>query len=226
MRRLASQLVLLAIVLVAATSAPAANHTEQGLETPPLWDPDEVTTVVLDGLLGPTVSEFHPTDPLTWGDFANALAAWGYPVATPVDPALPVTVRQLDARLVGVLGLQPAAQAIRIGARNAGLKPIPSLGTETVARLVGLRINHPAAQDNLELLPDQPATRAEAAYSLAHALNVSDWQKHQVLNAAPAFTPPVLTKWQRSVPTGVPPFGAYPYVLTGPSDKRLPTPGA
>src|SRR5437660_1548331 len=132
MRRLCSLLVLVAIALVAAASVPAANHTQQGLETPPLWDPDEVMTVVLDGMLGP----------------------------------------------------QPAAQAIRVRARSAGLKPIPSLGTESVARFLGLRVNHPAAQDNLEVLPNQPATRAEAAYSLAHALAVTDWQKQQMMNAA------------------------------------------
>src|SRR5438132_848572 len=157
MRRLCSLLVLVAIALVAAASAPAANHTQQGLETPPLWDPDEVMTVVLDGMLGPTVSEFHPTNPLTWGDLANALAAWGHPISTPVDAAKPVTIRELDAQLVAALGLQPAAQAIRVGARNAGLKPIPSLGTESVARFLGLRVNHPAAQDNLEVLPNRPA---------------------------------------------------------------------
>src|SRR5262249_37421296 len=124
-----------------------------------------------------------------------------------------------------VLGLEAAAEAIRVGARNAGLKPIPSLGTETVARLVGLRINHPAAQDNLELLPDQPATRAEAAYSLARALNVSDWQKQQVSNAPLAFPVPALTRWERVVLTRALRFVGYPYVWTGTSDKGMQTLG-
>src|SRR5438093_6795621 len=223
MRRLCSLLVLVAIALVAAASAPAANHTQQGLETPPLWDPHEVMTVVLDGMLGPTVSEFHPTNPLTWGDLANALAAWGHPISTPVDAAKPVTIRELDAQLVAALGLQPAAQAIRVGARNAGLKPIPSLGTESVARFLGLRVNHPAAQDNLEVLPNQPATRAEAAYSLAHALAVTDWQKQQMMNAASAFSLPALTRWQRVVLTRALRFVGYPYVWTGTSEKALQT---
>jgi len=223
MRRLCSLLVLVAIALVAAASAPAANHTQQGLETPPLWDPDEVMTVVLDGMLGPTVSEFHPTNPLTWGDLANALAAWGHPISTPVDAAKPVTIRELDAQLVAALGLQPAAQAIRVRARSAGLKPIPSLGTESVARFLGLRVNHPAAQDNLEVLPNQPATRAEAAYSLAHALAVTDWQKQQMMNAASAFSLPALTRWQRVVLTRALRFVGYPYVWTGTSEKDLQT---
>ena len=40
-------------------------------------------------------------------------------------------------------------------------------GHRDVARLLGLRLNHPAADDALELGPNDPATRAEAAYSLA-----------------------------------------------------------
>ena len=71
----------------------------------------------------------------------------------PADPARAVTIRDLDARLVAALGLLPASRAIRVVARDAGLNPIASLGTETVARLLGLRLNHPAAQDDLELLP-------------------------------------------------------------------------
>ena len=48
-----------------------------------------------------------------------------------------------------------------------GLDPIDMLGTETVARLLGLRLNHPQGSENLERAPKQPASRAEAAYSLA-----------------------------------------------------------
>ena len=223
MRRLCSLLALVAITLVAAASAPAANHAEQGLETPPLWDPDEVMTVVLDGMLGPTVSEFRPTDPLTWSDLANALAAWGHPISIPVDATKPVTIRELDARLVAALGLQPAARAIRMAARNAGLEPIPSLGTESVARFLGLRTNHPAVQDNLELLPNEPATRAEAAYSLAHALAVTDWQKQQVTSATSDFALPALTRWQQVVLRRALRFVGYPYVWAGTSEKGLQT---
>ena len=41
------------------------------------------------------------------------------------------------------------------------------LGTETVARLLGLRLNHPQRDEQLERSPKEPASRAEAAYSLA-----------------------------------------------------------
>jgi len=134
-----------------------------------------------------------------------------------------VTIRELDARLVAALGLQPAARAIRMAARNAGLEPIPSLGTESVARFLGLRMNHPAVQDNLELLPNEPATRAEAAYSLAHALAVTDWQKQQLTSATSDFALPALTRWQQVVLRRALRFVGYPYVWTGTSEKGLQT---
>ena len=54
----------------------------------------------------------------------------------------PVTIRELDQHLVTAAGLRPAARLIRAAALTAGLAPKPSLGTETVARLLGLRLNH------------------------------------------------------------------------------------
>ena len=69
--------------------------------------------------------------------------------------------------------MTPAARRIRIAARDAELAPTSRLGTETVARLLGLRLNHPQGSDDLELLPSQPATRAEAAYSLARAVSLT-----------------------------------------------------
>jgi cell wall-associated NlpC family hydrolase len=220
---MSSLLALFAVMCVAAAAAaPAAELPELGASSPQLWDPEEITTVVGNGLFGPS-AKLHPNDPLTWGELAYALLAWGHPISLPVDLTRPVTIRDLDARLVAALGLLPASRAIRLAARDAGLNPIPSLGTETVARLLGLRLNHPAAQDQLELLPAQPATRAEAAYSFARALNVSDWQRQQVLNAGSGLTLPDLTDWQRTVLTRAIRFVGYPYVWTGTSEKDLQT---
>ena len=218
MRRVSALLALLAITGVAATAAPAAKRPETPSSAASVWDPQEIATVVDSGLLGPSVDDYRPDDPLTWGELADALAVWGHPIAPPADPARPVTIRDLDARLVAALGLLPASRSVRVAARDAGLNPITSLGTETVARLVGLRLNHPATQDQLELLPAQPATRAEAAYSFAHAMAVSDWQKQQVLNETAALTFPDLTDWQRIVLTRALLFVGYPYVWTGTSE--------
>ena len=41
--------------------------------------------------------------------------------------------------------------------------------------MLGLRLNHPAGQDELELRPYQAATRAEAAWSFAQVLTLDSW---------------------------------------------------
>jgi cell wall-associated NlpC family hydrolase len=184
------------------------------------WADPQIDTVLAAGVMGPSAEAFNPQGALTRGDLAAALEAWGHPIVPPADPSVLVTIRELDARLVVALGLQPAARDFRIAARDAGLIPIPSLGTETVARLLGLRTNHPAAQDALELLPGQPATRAEAAFSLAQAMGVTDWQKQQVLDGAATFSFPTLTDWQRTVVARALRFVGDPYVWTGTSEKQ------
>jgi cell wall-associated NlpC family hydrolase len=133
------------------------------------------------------------------------------------SPAVPVTVKQLDAALVGYLGLGSAAREIQATLAQAGLQPPPRTGTEAVARMLGLRINHPAPEDWLELLPNQPATRAEAAYSFAQVLQTGDAEVQAVQQAADAFTLPALTPWQQRILTTAVHYVGYPYVWGGTS---------
>ena len=134
-----------------------------------------------------------------------------------VAPAQPVTMKQLDAALVAYLGLGDAARKIQATLRAAGLQPPAGTGSEAVARMLGLRLNHPANEDALELLPDQPATRAEAAYSFAQVLRLDDWALESVRNAADAFTVPELSTWQRRILTTAIHYVGYPYVWGGTS---------
>ena len=115
------------------------------------------------------------------------------------DPDAPVTVRELDARLVTLAGLRPAARAIRLAAVAAELGPRPWLGTETVARMLGLRVNRPREEDELELQLAQPVTRAEAAYSVAVYLGLTEFDREAVRSAAESSPFPALTEWQRAV---------------------------
>jgi cell wall-associated NlpC family hydrolase len=132
-------------------------------------------------------------------------------------PAQPVTLKQLDAALVAYLGLSGAARKIQLTLQTAGLRPPASTGTEAVARMLQLRLNHPSGQDDLELLPFQPATRAEAAWSFAQVLRLDQWAVDSVQHAADTFTLPELTSWQRRLLTTAVHYVGYPYVWGGTS---------
>jgi cell wall-associated NlpC family hydrolase len=133
-------------------------------------------------------------------------------------PDAPVTMAQLDARLVSALGLRGAAGEFAAGARAAGLKIPSRFGSEVVARLLGLRFNHPASDDALELLPNDPATRAEAAYSAAQVLHFDDWESSSVQSLADAFALPELTDWQKRILTTAVGRIGMPYIWGGTTD--------
>jgi len=134
-----------------------------------------------------------------------------------VNPTASVSMKQLDAALVAYLGLGKAAGEIQTTLAAAGLKPPANTGTEAVARMLGLRLNHPAVDDSLELLPGMAATRAEAAYSFAQLLQLDSSALASVQQAADSFTLPTLTPWQRRILTTAIHYVGYPYVWGGTS---------
>jgi cell wall-associated NlpC family hydrolase len=182
------------------------------------WADPQIRSVTAVGILGTAIAGFRPSDPLTRGELAAALTAWGKPAPAFADPTRLVTMSELDAQLVNALGLLPAARRIRIAATNAQLAPPSRVGTETIARLLGLRLDHPAGSDDLELLPTQPATRAEAAYSFARALTLTPGQLSWLDQLSTTFSPPELDDWQRAVLGRAIRFVGYPYVFAGTSE--------
>ena len=139
------------------------------------------------------------------------------------DPAAPETMAQLDKSLVQAIGLKKAASEFVQGARADGLAVPGRFGTEVVARLLGLRLNHPAAQDYLELRPQDPATRAEAAYSAAQILSfgvlADSWQIAQVKSLAATFSLPEVNDWQLQILDVAFSKIGMPYVWGGTSDN-------
>ena len=212
--------VLLALVAVSTAGAflPAESWTSATTRASTTsWADPQIRVVTALGILGHDPGILS-TDPLTRGELADALAAWGKPVATPADPTKLVTMRELDAQLVGALGLLPAAKRIRIAARDAGLEPTSIVGTNPSPVCSASGINHPQGSDDLELLPAQPATRAEAAYSLAQALKVTSAQISSLDHLTRTFVLPELGEWQRVVLGRALRFVGYPYVYSGTSE--------
>jgi cell wall-associated NlpC family hydrolase len=156
---------------------------------------------------------------------AASLASMPTPVpithvlARSLSAAIPstVTIKQLDAALVTYLNLAPAARTIQQKLVDAGLAPPPDTGTEIVARLLDLRYNHPADQDTLELLPNESATRAEAAYSFARVLALGTADLSGVQTLADSLSLPAYTPWQQRILRKATSYVGYPYIWGGTS---------
>lgn len=237
---------LAAVCAVAAISTTAAAGSSKST---PNWAAPQIKTVVAHKLMGAkSVSKFRPnatltnktltglaadlkelgsstppgTDPGTTTTGTTTTGTTTGTTTTTGDPSAPETMAQLDRSLVLAIGLGKAAKEFVQGARADGLTVPNRFGTEVVARLLGLRLNHPAAQDFLELRPQDPATRAEAAYSAAQILSfgplVDSWQIAEVKSLAATFELPQLNAWQSQILTVAFSKIGMPYIWGGTSD--------
>jgi cell wall-associated NlpC family hydrolase len=186
---------------ISVFSVTIANDDEAAPTTPAT-----VALPIAKSSLPATPTPTPPTQPSTTHTLYKA-----------VNPTASVSMKQLDAALVAYLGLGKAAREIQATLVSAGLTPPANTGTEAVARMLGLRLNHPAADDSLELLPGMAATRAEAAYSFAQLLQLDPSALANVEQAADSFTLPTLTDWQRRILTTAVHYVGYPYVWGGTS---------
>jgi cell wall-associated NlpC family hydrolase len=207
-------LALLAITLLAAAPSLASAATRS-------WAQREIKLVTAKGVMSAPGGAFRPDEALTQGELSELITALGdEPTRVPASPSGRVTIAQLDAQLVGALGLADEATLFYRAARAAGLRPPARFGREVVARLLGLRYNHPAGEDNLELLWSDPATRAEAAYSAAQILRFRGWETRSVEEEAGRLELPVLDEWQQKILNYAVGLIGYPYVWGGTSTTR------
>jgi hypothetical protein len=198
----------------------AANGTRPSTaEPPPSWASLEIDRVVAAGLFAPEALSFRPEEPLTRGELYEALVRLGKPAAAPGSPSRIVTIRELDAALVRSVGLLPAARRLRLAARDAGLAPHAALGTETVARLLGFRLDHPLGEDDLERGWRQPASRAEAAYSFSRLLALDPASVERLKGLVEPFALPSLSELQREILGRALRLVGTPYVWAGVSER-------
>jgi cell wall-associated NlpC family hydrolase len=198
-----------AIALVLAAPAEAARS----------WAQPQIAAVTAKGLMGGDAATFRPDDPLTRGELSELVTGLtGKQAPAAPDPAAPATLAQLDAQVVRGLGLLPVARQFTASVRAAGLTPNQYFGTEVVARLLGLRVDHPTAQEGRELRPDETATRAEAAYSAARVLTFNAAQVALVERLAATFQLPAASGLQRSVLQTAISLIGLPYVWGGTSE--------
>jgi cell wall-associated NlpC family hydrolase len=210
MRRRLFPHVCMLVTLLAWSSNAAAKTTS--------WAQAELRAVVAAGLMAKETAA-RPDDPLTRGELETISAGLVHvPPTTPSAPTATVTMSGLDANLVSTLGLTETAKLFTQGAKTAGLNPPSRFGNEAVARLLGLRTNHPASLDSIELSPNEPASHAEAAYSAARILKFGEWDVASVEEAAPTFVLPAYTAWQKQILDTAVRFIGYPYVWGGESE--------
>ena len=211
MRRVALLACAIGVLVLVAT--PGAHASARS------WAAPQIDVVVGTGLMASSAEAFRPQDPLTSGELAIVLASITSDEVSTDDPGRPVTLRELNARLVTAAGLRPEARLVRQRALLAGLAPTAWLGTETVARLLGLRINHPRDHESRELQLSQPATRAEAAYSIARVLALRQTDLDAVRELVSTFTVPTLTEPQTAILARALKLVGSPYVWAGTSEK-------
>ena len=170
--------------------------------------------------MAPSVAAFRPNDSLTQAELQDLVAGLTEePPKQAANPGAPVTMAQLDARLVRALGLGAEATAFYRSSRSgrpASARALRHRGRRTPARPAHQSPHGPGrSRDGFRrirrraLRPPTPPPQI---------LRMSDWETKNVEEAAATFEIPTLTAWQRRVLTTAVSFIGFPYVWGGESE--------
>jgi cell wall-associated NlpC family hydrolase len=219
-----------AAAVAVAGVAPTAAGAQVSLGN---WDAGQQRQVVKAGLMGDlSGASFGGAGRLQGAQADRALAALSKLMSqespageggarAPVRAgAGPVTVVAFDRLVVEQLGLADVAAGVQQATAAAGLRPPAYYGTEVVARFLGLRYDHPAGTDQLELFPSDPITRAEAAWSLAQLVTNGSWSIASARQSLGAYHLPAMSADERTTLRIAVSRIGYPYVYAGTTDDR------
>lgn len=136
-------------------------------------------------------------------------------------PRAPVTTREAHRALVLALGMGDlAAGADALHLRDGTEVPTPAdFGTTLIGMRLGLRYSH--GDESLEVGPETPLSRAEAAWSLYRASTAPGWIRDSLSVYATMELPNLSATMQRVVAFGVNYVG-YPYVWGGEWAEAVP----
>jgi cell wall-associated NlpC family hydrolase len=226
--RIRSSTAALSALVAAVLLAPATASARITLAN---WDHAQQRQVVKAGLMSDLGRSFAGAQRLTGAQANASMAALEHrlsldgtlsgspaPPAAVTTRAAVVTVTGFDAMVVDQLGLASIATQVQRATAAVGLRPPSYYGTEVVARFLGLRYDHPAGTDQLELFPTDQITRAEAAWSLAQLLDQGSWEIDYARQTLGAYQLPAMTADQlTALRIAVSRIG-YPYVYAGTTD--------
>ena len=184
------------------------------------WDPSAQRTVVRAGVMPNLPGGFHGERALSAAQADHALAALRdrLGLTGAITIRAPVRIIDLDRAIIDQFGLASTAAFVEAQTVRAGLRPPAFYGTEVMARFLGLRYDHPAGTDNLELFPTDTITRSEAAWSLARVLGEGSWAASNAQDTFAGYRLPALDAAQReALRIAVSRIG-YPYVWSGTTD--------
>jgi cell wall-associated NlpC family hydrolase len=214
---------LVALAAVAlCVSAPVAN-ARAVKPKPRNWAYSAIRTIVRHHILpeGTTVASYRPNaalDATTLYFLLNGAVPNGAAKAGILPSPRAITMGQLDAAFVRARGLLPLANQALVSLRRAGYTPRPDAGTELVARLMRLRLNHPMGQDALERSDTMVATRAEAAWTTVRVLAGADPGYAREIVAKLAGLPPTAGERHAVIDRAIHMLGE-PYVWGGTWEK-------
>jgi cell wall-associated NlpC family hydrolase len=184
---------------VSSGKAPTATTASAKKLTASNWDASAQRSVIHEGLMLSEGSSFNGAAPLTLTVERTALGVLAQQLETvPIGlgSGSSISVTRFDTLLVNQLGLGSLAAHVQQVAGAAGLQPPSYFGTETIARFLGLRYEHPVGEQALDLYPWNPITRAEAAYSFSVALQSASWAAAYAEEAFEGFSLPHLSTAQ------------------------------